>query len=308
MTQTTLMKTSEFMARNARPLDMARWRYHFENGPIEEVIKALKAYQNPDGGFGHALEPDAWNPASSPIQTWCAMEILKELNFNDPNHPIIKSILKYLDSEADFDGHFWFNTLVSNADYPHAPWWQSRPKQTPYEDYNPTAYIAGFILTYADKDSRLYHKGKRIAQEAIDCFNLEYKAMEMHLVACFVHLAQAILTSKVEDLTGFNSFEFHLNARVKSLIDQDLGQWDHAYVCKPSRFIKNLLSPYYHSNQKAIKMECLELEKTQDADGSWEVTWQWNAYPDQWPIAKLWWQADIIIKNLLFLKQFEKLS
>lgn len=93
MAKETLTKAYKFIIHNARPLELARWRYHFENGPMEDVIKALQSYQNPDGGFGHALEPDAWNPDSSPIQTWAALEILKELNFKDPNHPIIKSIL-----------------------------------------------------------------------------------------------------------------------------------------------------------------------------------------------------------------------
>jgi len=308
MAKETQMNAYEFIIRNARPLEMARWRYHFENGPMEDVIKALQSYQNLDGGFGHALEPDAWNPASSPIQTWAALEILEELNFKDPNHPIIKSILNYLDSESDFDGHFWFNTVAGNNDFPHAPWWHTRPKLTSFEDYNPTAYLAGFILNYADKASTLYQKGRRIAQEAIDCFNLQFNAMEMHMVACFVHLAHDIVKSHVEGLTGFNSFEFHLNARVKALIDHDLGQWDNAYVCKPSRFITDRTSPYFHANQNAVNAECLYLEKSQTPEGSWEITWQWDDFPDHWPIAKNWWKADLIIHNLLMLKNFSDQS
>lgn len=44
--------------RNARPLDFARWQYHFENGGKEAVLRALSYYQNKDGGFGYALELD----------------------------------------------------------------------------------------------------------------------------------------------------------------------------------------------------------------------------------------------------------
>lgn len=57
-----------WMVRNARPLDLARWRFHFEGGGVEPVLEALSAYQNEDGGFGHALEADAWNPHSTPIE------------------------------------------------------------------------------------------------------------------------------------------------------------------------------------------------------------------------------------------------
>lgn len=58
-------KAKRFIYRNARPLDFARWQYHFENGSKEAFLDALSYYQNNDGGFGHAIEPDAWNPNSS---------------------------------------------------------------------------------------------------------------------------------------------------------------------------------------------------------------------------------------------------
>ena len=49
-------KAKEFIYKNARPLDCARWQYLFENGSRENVLNFLAAYQNEDGGFGHALE------------------------------------------------------------------------------------------------------------------------------------------------------------------------------------------------------------------------------------------------------------
>jgi len=42
------------------------------------VFDVLSQYQNPDGGFGHGLEADFWNPFSSPVQTWAATEIVHE--------------------------------------------------------------------------------------------------------------------------------------------------------------------------------------------------------------------------------------
>ena len=63
-------------------------------------LAALKAFQNEDGGFGHALEPDCFNPNSSPIQTWKAIVHLEEIGIDDPDHEIIQGILRYLDSGA----------------------------------------------------------------------------------------------------------------------------------------------------------------------------------------------------------------
>ena len=146
LTNKSYFEIRNWLYRNARPLDIARWQYHFENGSKEAVLEALATYQNENGGFEHALEADAWNPNSAPIQTMCATEILREISFSDRQHPIIKGILKYLDSGAEFNGKLWNNTVLSNNDYPHAPWWHTNSKSACHTDYNPTACLAGFAL------------------------------------------------------------------------------------------------------------------------------------------------------------------
>ena len=48
--ETKEFKLSEgFIMRNARPLDLAMWRYLFRGGSREDVLCALAAFQNPDG-------------------------------------------------------------------------------------------------------------------------------------------------------------------------------------------------------------------------------------------------------------------
>lgn len=53
-----LSKAHDYMYSNARLLDRRRYEFHFGNGSAEAVIDALRPYQNADGGFGGALEPD----------------------------------------------------------------------------------------------------------------------------------------------------------------------------------------------------------------------------------------------------------
>ena len=156
----------KFILKNSRPLDMARWNYLFEDGSKEDVIKVLKTYQNDDGGFANALEPDCWNINSTPLQTWVATQIIKEINLDDKNHPIIKGILDYLSSKDEFDGHRWhgLNTVVTNDNYPHAPWWSYKQKQE--LTYNPTASLIGFILKYAEKDTAIYRSACELSKEA----------------------------------------------------------------------------------------------------------------------------------------------
>lgn len=128
----------KWMYRNARPLDIARWKYHFENGNKEDVLVALSAYQNLDGGFAYGLEADSWNPISSPIQTWCATEIAYELNILHKDNCIIRGILSYLDSGKDYKEGYWYAEILSNNDYPHAPWWSYGENVIGEWGYNPT--------------------------------------------------------------------------------------------------------------------------------------------------------------------------
>lgn len=57
-------KAAEFIWRNARLLERRIFEYTFQGGESHQVIHALKAYQNDDGGFGHAMEPDLRTPDS----------------------------------------------------------------------------------------------------------------------------------------------------------------------------------------------------------------------------------------------------
>jgi len=112
-----------WIRRRARPLERARWAFHFEGGPVEAVWEALAAYQNPDGGFGHGLEPDFWNPDSSPIQTWAATEIVRTLGPIDRDSPLVRGIVRYLAGGSGPDDGLWPRTVASTNFGPHADWW-----------------------------------------------------------------------------------------------------------------------------------------------------------------------------------------
>jgi hypothetical protein len=207
LTNKCFNKARTFIYRNARPLDLARWQYHFEESSKEAVLTALSFYQNENGGFGHALEPDAWNPNSSPIQTWTATEILREINFTDRAHPIIQGILNYLSSGKDFTGNFWYNTVKSNNDYPHAPWWHTESESTSHSNYNPTACLAGFIIRYADKNSEMYTLGCRIVKEAFVDYMGQGLINNMHTVLCYIRMMQYCEEAGVVDIIDLSALE-----------------------------------------------------------------------------------------------------
>ena len=152
----TFLKAKEFMYRYARPLDLARFQYHFENGSKEAVINVLSYYQNKDGGFGHAVEADCWNPNSIPLHSNTASDIIRDMVFEDASHPVIQGLLKWYGSGEHFNGKTWAITVPSNNDYPHAPWWHTDSISSCHTDYNGTSQIAGFIVRYAEPGSDLF--------------------------------------------------------------------------------------------------------------------------------------------------------
>ena len=70
-----LEQARQFILGNARLLDRKRFAFRFEGGSAKDVVAALRPYQNVDGGFGHALEPDLRCAASQPVPTELALEI-----------------------------------------------------------------------------------------------------------------------------------------------------------------------------------------------------------------------------------------
>ena len=85
-----------WICRNARELELAQWRYHFEGGSRQAVLDAMALFQNADGGFGHRFESDNWNPASTPYATSEACGMLRRMGCLDYGHPLWQGILHCL--------------------------------------------------------------------------------------------------------------------------------------------------------------------------------------------------------------------
>lgn len=304
-TMNTFEKAKTFIYRHARPLDLALWQFHFEKGSPDAVVRALSFYQNEDGGFGHGLEPDFLNPNSTPIATWQATQILREIGFTDKNHPMIVSILRYLESGADFSltHRQWDNTVPTNNEYPHAIWWKDSDERQ-YR-YNPTAALAGFILRYADPASTVYQLGRDIAQEAVTWFLQTAPFEDQHITACFLTLYED-LTETQADYIDLSAFRKKLNEQVGVNICRDTEKWKTSYVPKPSDFIMSQASPFYADNAETAEYECEHITENQLPDGSFPVPWQWWTDYKEFEISQNYWKAIITIKNMRYLQAFGK--
>ena len=135
-----ISKAAGFIWRTARLLDRHRFAYLFLDGPRDAVSGALRSYQNADGGFGHALEPDMRAPVSLPQPVWSALRVLDEIDVFDDL--MVKQACDYLMTFTTAEGGVPF-ALPSIRPYPRVPWLQ--PDDQPPASINPTAGIVGLL-------------------------------------------------------------------------------------------------------------------------------------------------------------------
>ena len=132
-------RAETFIWQNARLLERQQFAYHFKGGSRASVIAALRAYQNSDGGFGNALEPDVRCPESQPVPVQHAFEILDTVGFD---REMVQQTCDYLMMIATPEGGVpWL--LPSAHHYPRASWWNT--VDSPPASLNPTAAIAGLL-------------------------------------------------------------------------------------------------------------------------------------------------------------------
>jgi len=113
-----------FIWSAARLVDRHRYALLFNDGRAEPIIDALRGYRNPDGGFGHALEPDLRGPGSQPAATLYALEILTEAGAADSE--LARDARAWVAQIAEPDGGIPV-VLPGFGQYPHAPWFQPEP-------------------------------------------------------------------------------------------------------------------------------------------------------------------------------------
>ncbi|MBA4495296.1 hypothetical protein ACFO25_00765 [Paenactinomyces guangxiensis] len=111
-----------FMKEKAREIDRVQFDYYFEQVPQERVIEELMKFQNANGGFGHALEPDFRLKKSSPMATAMAYQwYIKPLQI-PPDHPVVQRSIRYLLDTYNLEEGRWKAVSKEVNQFPHAPW------------------------------------------------------------------------------------------------------------------------------------------------------------------------------------------
>jgi hypothetical protein len=114
-----LDRARTFVLTHGRLLDRLRLLHLSGEASVEQVLAALDAYRNPDGGYGHALEPDLRSPHSETTSTLAALELLDDLGLH--SCPEAEEALEWVGSVVTTDGGVPFMLRASEG-WPAAPW------------------------------------------------------------------------------------------------------------------------------------------------------------------------------------------
>ena len=287
----------KFISKNARPLELAIYRYFFENESNQAVIDELSKFQNADGGFGHALEPDFFNPNSSPIATNDAIITLCRVNALDRDSGIVKGISNYLESHDSFneDKKRWLFAIDSNKDYPHAIWWEK--KGDGISKFNPSISLAAFMVCYGNRNP-LY---EGIIKEGLD-FLENGEAIGGDDVNCYMLAYELLTSNSINDIVDLNIFKDLLCKAIENCICKDITKYGVEYVPMPSVIFAGRYMEFITPKIKPlIAAEKDILAKLQMEDGGFDITWKWyTPYPDEYEQARAWWRPRITIDKLLF--------
>ncbi|MFW9896495.1 MAG: hypothetical protein ACFFD7_11875 [Candidatus Thorarchaeota archaeon] len=138
----------KFIFLNGRLLERKLFSYFFESGSVDEVIKALTAYQNSDGGFGNGIEPDILCPDSSAIAAETAMHYLDILDYVD--NEITDNLLNWIINEQNEEGYI--NHPPKNMKkYPFQNWWDGS------DDFRILS-LSGLFKKWGLKDMEFFKK------------------------------------------------------------------------------------------------------------------------------------------------------
>jgi hypothetical protein len=277
---------ADFVLHEARLLDRRRFAHRFGSSSATAVLAALVPYQNDDGGFGNALEPDLRGAASQPVPVEHALQILDEIEWFDER--IVERACGWLASVTTEEGGVPF-VLATVVDGPHAPWWQPTGEASP----NPTAGIAGLLHKHsfahgwvATATDYCWNALARLdgvgADDAISVLTfLEHVPDRARADAVFEALAERILSELVA-----------LDPATPGYVKMPL-----EFAPSPDRLARRLF------DEGTIELHLDALEARQLDDGGWPITWE----PPS-PAATSEWRGFVTIKWLDVLDNYGRLA
>ncbi len=287
-------RIENYIENNARPLDQAFYDFHTNSGSADAIFAELAKYQNEDGGFGNALEPDMRQPQSTSIATWFAFQYLKDIP-EAKGHDMTRRALEYFVQTLDEEKAGWPVVVPEVDQHPHAPWWNYDSAISHFGWGNPAAEVLGLFIRYGDES----HKNliERLIDKALERIK-EVPPSDFHEVFCF----KALYELADADLQG--QLKEPLTSIIKQAVSTNPDEWTD-YVATPLKFLAGPDDPFTSLFDQSLIEQNIEFVLSKMQDDHWEPNWSWQEqYPEAWETAKQEWSGELTVRNMLQLRKF----
>ena len=296
-----LARAESFLADHARPLEHATWTWVKDPSAAkaEAIRAALSTFRHPDGGFGHALEPDIQASGASVYATTVALQTLRDIGA-PADDPLVTGAMAYLAASYDADQRAWPMVPADLESAPHAPWWEGE-EDLKERRINPRAEIVADFLRWPGalpQETTLSLLGDILPDLA-----KRSESLEQHELLCALRLLRAPLARA--DRTRLESV---LRPVVERLVGRDAAAWSE-YGLQPLWITEAPDAPYADDLSDAIEANLDWLIETQGADGAWSPAWDWSFVDAAaWAKAKVAWQGVLTVKTLRALQAHGRLA
>lgn len=292
-----------FLLQKARPLEAARFRFHFQQGTASEVLAALAAYQNPGGGFGRALEPDLRTPSPSPLATSVALQILDEVNA-PADHPLVQGALTYLLASYDSATQHWRIIPPEAEESPRAFWWAAEGLDDRFNHFwlNPRAELLGALWRYAAPGRIRWLEP--VTAALVELAIAHPDPLGGNELLCVLRLYE---TEQLPQLLRSRLGE-RLRTDVAASVTTAPEKWGE-YVLRPLEVAPTPASPYAALLADAIQANLNYLLDTQGTDGAWSPVWSWAALDETaWRKAEQEWKGVLTLNALRSLAAWGRID
>ncbi|WP_336771316.1 hypothetical protein [Paenibacillus sp. MMO-58] len=277
-----------FIWKNGRLLERRLFELFFLNGSANRVVDALKAYQNEDGGFGHALEPDVRAPESQPLFIEFGLRTLYEANIKEPE--LAGQLCKYVENNADLQAGIPTIT-ASSSNYPRAAHWNY-----PSSDQPSFSRLTGLVglLNWQGIHNPWLEQAVGICLNDISSSHYE----DSHtIITAFCLLESLPQTVEVNKLFAKLSDElFKANYFCLEAPPQSYGLTPLDFAPASDSYCRRIFS------DAVIDAHLNVLESEQAQDGGWKIQWE---PPSE--MARLEWRAYKTLKSLITLKSYNRI-
>jgi hypothetical protein len=305
LTLSAFDRAKRFLQTEARELERRLFEFHFggEEGARRRVIEELASYQNPDGGFGRALEPDVRMQGSSVLATKFALQVLIDVQA-PAQEKLVRDGIAYLLGAFDKGRAVWPIVPQEVMDAPHAPWWNVEGLEKEFGSYlaNPKAGVVRCLLAYQELVSRDFIEEVLVGLME----NLERLPIEMSLFDAMSFLL--LLQSDRLDDRYRAKLRSKMGETGAQIVASSPDQW-LTFAAKPLWLAPSPEAPLAEVLERLVQ-ENLDFEiEHQNRDGSWSPTWSWGtAYPETWKEAEREWRGILTLAMLRSLRDYNRIE